>query len=186
VEVSGRVLDYFTHEPIQVEVALMGDDATSAKSQSEGTIFLASMTSKSDGTFHLKSKPSRRDNYYISVFGGVYEKIDIELNKNNDLGDFIAGSHDIFCNITVIPRSDSTLRVQKNQITNDTFFFDTGTNATVQNSLTFYYSTFINYNGSFPIRYTATSTHPPYYGTNYYKYVPITSLTGPLTTTIHY
>jgi hypothetical protein len=113
VEVSGYVVDYFTNEPLQVEVTLMGDDATSAKNSTEGTITLAKTTSNSDGSFYIKTRPSRRSNYYISIQTGEKKEISVELNKNVDLGIFYAGSHDFICNITVIPRSDSSLQLQK-------------------------------------------------------------------------
>ena len=186
VEVSGYVVDYFTNEPLQVEVTLMGDDATSAKNSTEGTITLAKTTSNSDGSFYIKTRPSRRSNYYISIQTGEKKEISVELNKNVDLGIFYAGSHDFICNITVIPRSDSSLQLQKGPSINDCHSFAPGTTTTVQNSITLYQNNYNSYNKCFPIWYTAKYKYSPYYGTSYYKSIPITSLTTPLTATVYY
>lgn len=186
IKVNGRVLDYFTNEPIKIRVSLMGDDVTSAKNYAEGSITLATTTTNSDGTFSLQSKPSKRGRYYIAVAGEVTKRVNVELEQNNDVGDFLAGSHVFLCNITVIPRSDSTLRLQKGMLKSDYYFFDKGTTAVVQNSITLNALSFNNFNKSFPIWYTAKSYYPSYSGTDYYKGVPITSLTSPLTATLYY
>ena len=186
VEVSGHVFDYITNEPIQVEVTLMGDDATSAKNSTEGTIILEKTTSNADGSFYLKSRPSRRDNYYISIQTGEKKEISVELNKNVDLGVFYAGSHDFVCSITIVPRSDSSLQLQRGSVISDYNSFAPGTATTVQNRITLTQSGYNGYNKSFPIWYTAKCKYPAYYGTSYYKSIPITSLTGLLATTIYY
>jgi hypothetical protein len=186
VEVTGRVLDYFTNEPISVRVTLQGDDATSAKQQTQASISLASTMSNTDGTFKLRSRPSKRGNYYISIEGGTFEKINLKENQTLDLGDCLAGTHDFYCDITVIPQSDSSLRVQKTYLTNDYHSFPKGTTATVRNTITLTSKSFNGYNKSFPIWYSAHCSNPPYYSTSYYKYVPITSLNSVLTTTIYY
>lgn len=182
VEVSGRVLDFFTKEPIQVAVSLMGDDATSAKTQSEATIGLATTTTTSDGKFHLKSRQSKRRNYYISIYGREKEEIKIQLNQNTNLGDFAVGVHFYTCDITIIPRSDSSISLYKG---NSFDYFNSGTTTTVQHKIRITSPTFID-SISHPIWYITKSTHFPYSTTNYSKHILITPLTGPLTTTIYY
>ncbi|HQQ94209.1 MAG TPA: hypothetical protein PLQ93_06620 [Bacteroidia bacterium] len=186
VEVTGRVLDYYTLEPIQVRVRLMGDDATSAKDSQKGTVQLATEVSDQDGTFKLRSKPSKRSNYYIHISDGDFKELNIQENQSNALGDFISGQHTFTCSITIIPRSDSSLHVAKGSLQQSYYSFSSGTSATVQNTMTIYASGWRSYNKSFPIWYTTYCYYPAHYSTNYFIAVPISALNAPLTTTLYY
>ena len=185
VEVKGHVVDYFTKEPIKVEVSLYGDDATSAKSSTQGSILLTKGSSDSDGTFNLSTKPSKRHNYYINIFGGDFNKLTIKENQSNDLGEFLAGSHKFYCNISLIPRSDSTFVLQK-EFAPGTKVFAPGTRVTIKDSVFYYKASFDDYKQSYHISYTTVCPFVPNYRTDYHKLVPIKTLTGTLSATISY
>ncbi len=139
VEVHGRLLYFFSEEPVITrQVTLWTDDATSAKNSTEHSILLATGFTGSDGSFSLRSKPSRRAAYYFSSEGsGRMEKLNIRINQKNDLGTIYVGRHSFNCKINLVPVSDSCIAISPPNGGNYTVYSAGTTTSCVQ---TFMYS----------------------------------------------
>lgn len=138
VEVHGQILNYFTYEPISVDVTLVADNVHSASSYAPESITLAETTSKSDGTFSLKSKPSKGSNYYLHIdnmhfYDAKTEQSKIELSKNSkkDMGVILSGSQEFICKVTLVSTSGSKCIWFYDRPNNKYTFFNTGTNTTI-------------------------------------------------------
>src|SRR4051812_6742870 len=102
IHATGRLLNYYTKEPIIENVSLVGDDATSSKNSQERSRTMCSDKTDENGYFDIKSNASRRNHYYIYVRYWE-EKTDnswyspyaftCKENGTTDLGDFLIGSH---------------------------------------------------------------------------------------------
>jgi hypothetical protein len=137
VEVHGQVVNYFTKEPISVDITLNADDVHSASSFAPESIILEKTTSKSDGTFSIKSKQSKVPNYYLHVdkthfFDPVTKESKIDLKKKNkkDMGIIFAGTHEFTCKVSIVSTSGKCLWFYDRQ-NNKYTYFNSGTNTDI-------------------------------------------------------
>jgi hypothetical protein len=123
VVVGGRVLNFWTKEPLQETVSLMGDDVTSAKESQYGTMLIASGTPDVEGYFVLRGRASKRNHYCIRAgesdrYQTTYFSI---TGSNYDVGDLYGGEHDFYCKVQL-------QSVTTNSITIEGSTYGTGTN----------------------------------------------------------
>ncbi len=117
IEVRGRLINYFTKEPISDEkIVLRSNDVHSASSYALASIELASPITNSDGSFILKSKASKKNKYYLQIGDSlhfndaVYDtSFTAEPGTNLNLGTLNSGVHDIFYKIRFTSVSGSCL-----------------------------------------------------------------------------
>jgi hypothetical protein len=176
VEVHGRIVNYYTGEPMTATVALVADDVTSAKNSAEASITLDKETTKSDGTFSLKSRPSKRGRYYLWVNGRPWEetnsygKIDVS-NGVTELGDIKAGTYTFYCNITLVPVSDSCIDIRKSD--GSYASFAKGTSTVYNHFLEYSYKRYRENGGKYRIDYQKSDCiHQNYYN-NDFKYFTV-------------
>ena len=158
VEVKGRLLHFFTNQPLQKSVELRGDDATSSKNSTENSISLCKGQSNEDGTFDIRSKPSRRDRYYLYIDGKSWNEkktseIDVTANKTNDLGDIFIGTQTFYCRITIHGTSDSSITFYPTIYNGQFFAFNSGTSTQFLQSVTYYKDDYEDNNHNFYIYY---------------------------------
>jgi len=120
IDISGRLVNYFTKEPITENMTLMGDDATSAKEVQMRTQTIATGKSDENGHFNFKTKASRRNSYYLFVRYGepttdntYFQQYSFSVNENSktELGDVLIGHHFFTCNVKIIATSNYSIAV---------------------------------------------------------------------------
>lgn len=180
VEVKGRVLDYFTHDPISTTVELRANDIHESNYQlRDAAILLSSSGTKADGSFDLRSKPSKDSEYYLWVTKVTSLKPNLKENSVNDLGNIYGGSHTFSCSISFIPRSDSSLTVGN-------LVFSAGTYTQVMITAKYGVHEYEGNKHNFCVGYETTCKYLPNYSTNNSVCVPIVDLNSILTTTVYY
>ena len=114
IEVQGRLVNFFTKEPIpNVEVRLRANDVHSSSSYAEARILLDSYTTNNDGSFILKSKASKEENYQIQIDteNHIYSSVDTffssQPNKIVNIGDIYFGEHTYWYKVRLIPTTGS-------------------------------------------------------------------------------
>lgn len=110
VRFKGRIVHFFTKEPLSLEVHVNADDALSSKNSTENTIFICGGKSNTNGFFDIKGKASTRGGYYLWVDGRTYifEDGDRDLTKK-DVGEITFGSQSITTKLTLHKISNSSL-----------------------------------------------------------------------------
>ncbi|MBI2722613.1 MAG: hypothetical protein HYX39_10605 [Bacteroidetes bacterium] len=99
VTISGRLVNYYTKEPIaDISVELRGNDVHSQSTYAIGATLLTSETTDNSGRFVLKSKQSKdHPQYYLRhKSSGGYSLYDFsfKVNSNNyELGDVPSGTY---------------------------------------------------------------------------------------------
>jgi hypothetical protein len=96
VEVKGTIVHLSSQQPLaNGTVYLYSDDATSAKSSTQGSILLTSSKAGSDGSFTLKTRAAKGGIYYLYVEKdngrvnpdpGGHQSFAIPDNSTKDLG----------------------------------------------------------------------------------------------------
>jgi hypothetical protein len=193
VEVSGRLINYYTGEPIAATVVLRADDATSAKDSQRASQTLCSVKTNGDGSFTLRSRPSKKSSYYLFIDGDPYDtgrnydgQIDLSVNKKSDLGEIKWGSKIFYCDITLVSAGDSCIDVQS--YNNAYREFSKGTSLTYRDSVKYTYTEFLQAKGNYLLGYRKSDcvNKEPYSGDYKFYYVQLPISQGVLTTTITY
>ncbi len=83
VDIRGRLFDATTALPVQRNVYLRGDDATSKENYSEHSIGLCWTQSEKDGTFRLTSNASKKGKYYLYVESSKGGVPNIKIDNEN-------------------------------------------------------------------------------------------------------
>lgn len=108
VEVKGRILNYYTGQPISTGVALRSDNKFSGSSDG---ISIGGATSDKEGYFVIKGRASKASTYYLSFDGGYGKtSVDVKENQVTDVGNFYSGSYTLNVKVTLIPDSGKCFR----------------------------------------------------------------------------
>jgi|GEM_PF-4661581 len=144
IKVKGRLIHFFTKQPLSSDVFIVSDNNFSGRSKS---IDIGSDATSSEGYFSIKGRASKQNSYYLNIPDeSEMRKIDLKEGQTNDLGEIYSGSHVFFCRVTLIPDSGKCLQFYGNSILN----FPAGTQTT------FVYSIVKHWNDpvlSFPVSY---------------------------------
>jgi hypothetical protein len=105
VTVEGRVLNFFTRQPLATLVVLRADDVHTWHIGDGGEIILGQTISGTDGRFKIESKPTKGNNYYLEIEGKDISRAGSRIHINGkgqtDIGDVLAGFQDFYCRVTV-------------------------------------------------------------------------------------
>ena len=130
IEVQGRLVNFYTKEPIPNSVVkLKANNVHSASSYSPASILLDTYTTNNDGTFILKSKASKGENYYIELDtrDHIYNlwsdtSFTSTPNKIVQLGDIYSGEHLYLFKVRFIPTSGNCAWIyDQNQYVNQQY-----------------------------------------------------------------
>jgi hypothetical protein len=124
VNVKGRILNYYTGQPISTTVFLVSDNNFSGSSKSVG---IGSATSNEGGYFSIEGKASKANSYFLSCQGIATEmRIDVKEDEVTDIGTLYGGSYTLNIKLTLISDSGKCFKSSY-----PSFSFPVGTNTVV-------------------------------------------------------
>jgi hypothetical protein len=134
VEIKGRVLNYFTHEPI----AAAGEIANDSHFVGNGDgVLIASFQCDNDGYFTAKGKASKGNAYFLFLADGQSRRIEVNEDEITDIGNFYIGSHEFHCKLTLVPDSGKCITINiptftgYNIVNTSSLTFPAGTSTTI-------------------------------------------------------
>lgn len=89
-EVTGRVVDSTTKQPVSAKILIKGNDPKSSKNTAD-PVGIKEITTNNDGTFNTKFR-TKSGKFYLYIDGKGYHQssgggIFLKENQNTDLGD---------------------------------------------------------------------------------------------------
>jgi hypothetical protein len=146
IEVTGRLVNYFSKEPVaNAIVHLLADDVHSGKSSAYAAIALASATTDENGLFVIKCKQSKKTEYYIKISDEDptnYTQYDTSFKTTDskiDLGNINCRNHNINFKVHLIPSSGNCAWVQTSNF-NSLSKISSSTDTTIFLNVNWYYS----------------------------------------------
>jgi hypothetical protein len=164
VEVKGRLVDYFTNQPVAASVKLGGDDNNQKNAQP--AIILATVKTDNDGTFTIKDKAVKSGQYYLSFQGisqngstsafdaaGKIDKFSIAKNGSKDFGTLYETTHTFYCKITLNYTSNVNNDIYIDYIGGNLIYFPSGVNTQTTTVVKYFKSDYESHNHNFDFTY---------------------------------
>lgn len=157
VYVKGRVLHFFTKEPMVSRITLRtpGGNGFRNSGFQQGGVWLTEAISDQNGEFRLRSKPARNDEYNLFIDNAPWDvlnnnsRVELEEKVTVNLGDIFTGEQTIFCKIHLQSVSGFSIEL----LSPNFHAFAAGTNTTVIDSRKFTYTDFRNGGSTYRINY---------------------------------